>query len=78
MGAKVFAVPFPLQSEQIKAWCWGEGCGKGSIGAMVLDGNELLPCTVVECPHLDRQMDRPFGTLDDGSEVYLRKLKEVG
>lgn len=74
---KLWAVPFPIQKDQISAWCWGSGCGKGRIGAIDLGGLSAVPCVEASCPFLDKEMDEPMGTLDDGSDVYLRKLRDI-
>ena len=79
---KLFVVPFELQQDQIKAWCWGKACGKGLIWAVDL-GNygSGIPCRVAECPYLDREMDEPIGIVagpcSTGEPVYLRKLRDL-
>jgi hypothetical protein len=63
--------------------CWGS-CGKGAIGAIDLGENgEAIPCCHVaaECPNLDKEMGKPFGTIEfNGREydVILRKLRATG
>ena len=76
MGGKIYCILFPIQQKQIGEWCWGS-CGNGLIGALDLgEGITAIGCHEDECPHLDRQMDEPFGSLD-GRDVILRKLKDV-
>jgi hypothetical protein len=74
----LFGVAYPIQAEQISAWCWGSGCGKGLAGAINLgDGLPLVvPCNEPDCPYLDKQMDEPVGE-SEGRPLYLRKLREV-
>lgn len=72
---KIFGVLVELQDDLIKAHCFGD-CGRAMVGALVDDQlGEILPCSVKECPHLDRQMDEAIGTTSDGLEIYLRKIK---
>jgi hypothetical protein len=71
----LFAVVFEMQKAQIEAWCWGE-CGHGVCGAIDLGPCTAVPCNLEECPHLDREMTEPMGTVQ-GRAVYLRKLQEV-
>ena len=73
---KLYAVPFPIQEAQIKAWCWGS-CGHGQVGALDLDVCLAVVCSQDECPHLDKQMDEAMGE-SHGADVYLRKLLDVG
>ena len=74
---KLWVVPFSIQQEQISAWCWGKGCGKGLIGVIDLGMYTAVPCREAECPYLDREMDEPMGEDSDGVPVYLRKLREM-
>jgi len=78
---RLYLVHFELQRAQINAWCWGKGCGKGIVGAIDLGPNgSAIPCREPNCPHLDRQMVEPMGTLSgvsQGEPVYLRKLLPV-
>ncbi len=73
----LWAVPFPIQEEQIGAWCWGQGCGKGHIGAVDLGPATAVVCSEPTCPFVDRQMDEPLGEVEGGRPVFLRKLREV-
>lgn len=73
---KIYGVLVSIQEAQIKQHCLGD-CGQAIIGALFDEQlGEILPCRTDVCPHLDRQMNEPIGTLaSDGSELYIRKLK---
>lgn len=78
--AKLYAVVFEAQREQISELCWGKGCGKGVVGALYADGFSFVCCREENCPHAERTMDEPCGMRGDSvtgdDDVYLRKLKE--
>jgi len=74
-AAKLYAVLFEYQQEQIKAWCWGS-CGAGHIGAVDLGSATAITCAEADCPHLEKQLDEPMGELGD-TPVFLRKLEAL-
>ena len=74
---KLYAVCFPVQEEQIAAWCWGQGCGKGHIGAIDLGVTVAVMCSESECPYVDKQLDLAVADNSEGVPVYPRKLREL-
>ncbi len=82
----IYAVPIQAHEAcgvDVGSICWGS-CGKGSVGGIGLgEYGDAIPCTQVECPYLDKQMDKPFGTVPidpDGTEereVIIRKIRSV-
>lgn len=72
----LYAILVPVQQAQVEAWCWGNGCGKGLVGGIDLGVCAAIPCDQDVCPHVDRQMEEPWGEVD-GRQVYLRKLKPL-
>ena len=74
MSEKTFAVLFPYQKAQIERLCWGDGCGKGHMGALDLGESMAVRCDEVECPYEDRHTDEPVGEVH-GLDVHLRVLK---
>lgn len=75
---KCFITVWALQEKEINEYCFKQ-CGKVIFGLVVdeqLGG--LSHCYETHCPFLDKEMDEPFGTLASlGTEVYLRKLKDL-
>jgi hypothetical protein len=83
MGAdlpRLYAVPLDACGFNAAKVCWGS-CGQGIVGGINLEKyGEAIPCSVpaAQCPHFEREMAEPYGTVDDGRNperpVYLRKL----
>ena len=73
----MFAILFPHQQDQIGDLCWGEGCGKGQIGAVDLGDSMAVPCTEETCPHEEKRSES-IGTLagDDDEQIFIRVLKD--
>ena len=75
MTDKYFAVVLRLQEPLITEHCFGD-CGKALIAGLMDDMlGALIPCATEQCPHLDKQMDKPLGTAFHDAPVFLRKLK---
>jgi hypothetical protein len=78
-ATRMYAVPLAAHEMfgvDVGSICWGE-CGKGSIGGIDLGEDSAIPCFEAECPYLDKQMDKPSGTVEFGGEeqpVYLRRI----
>jgi len=67
-------VGIPSQRKIIEKHCFGD-CGKIICGALWdKQVGELGICRNRDCPHLDKQMDEPFGKVK-GDPVFIRKLK---
>jgi hypothetical protein len=72
---KVYGVLAELQLDLIEKRCLGD-CGHAIIGCLVDKKlGEIMPCKTDVCPFLDKELPGPIGTLLDGSELYLRKIK---
>lgn len=80
-AVKIYGVLMSHKQQEIliKAHCFGD-CGKISVAGMIVDEDfgAIGVCCHAPCPHLDKEMDEPMGTVESFGkthEVYLRKLK---
>ena len=73
----MFAILFPYQKELIEALCWGDGCGKGNIGAIDIGHSMAVGCNEETCPFEVKRSDC-IGTLgsDDTEKLYIRVIGE--
>ncbi len=78
MAKRCYITVWAIQEDEIKHWCF-DNCGKVIFGLLMDDElGGLSHCYETECPHLDKEMDEPFGTIPGiDAECYLRKLKDV-
>ena len=72
---RIFAVSPFAQKKEVDKFCFGS-CGKILIGALTLCGGGFFPCGEEICPHEEKHMEEPVGSIESGP-VYLRKLKEA-
>jgi hypothetical protein len=66
----------PDQEKIIDAHCF-KTCGKIIVGGITdKELGALMVCRTPkdQCPHLDKEMDEPFGEVN-GEPVFIRKLK---
>ena len=79
MPSPLYGLVVGIKSQKaiIDAHCFGD-CGRIILGGV--DGGDdlglLLVCRTpaAECPHMDREMDKPIRDVQ-GDPIFLRKLK---
>ena len=76
MSKKCYVTVWAIQEDEIKHWCF-DNCGKVIFSLLIDDElGGLSHCWESDCPHLDKEMDEPFGEVQ-GNNAYMRKLKDL-